>query len=143
MIRSNSDGSFHTRLRRYISEFFVFDGERSHLRSRMTNLLQFCNDGCSFVHPRISPKTPARTLLGRHQNATRTSPFRSTPGANKNNKFIILILPYSLITLRQIHALNYIAINHSFRERHHIVVSFEISPVWTYVIRMRNIISHK
>ena len=61
MIRSNSDGSFHTRLRRYISEFCVFVGERSHLRSRMTKLLQFCNHGCSFMHPRFGREhLPAR-----------------------------------------------------------------------------------
>ena len=64
--------------------------ERSHLRSRMNKLLQFCYGGCSFMHPRISPKTPARTMVGRHQSTTRTLPVRSTLGANKNNKFIIL-----------------------------------------------------
>ena len=46
--------------------------ECSHLHSRMNKLLQFCIDGCSFVHPRFSPKTPARALLGRHPNTTRT-----------------------------------------------------------------------
>ena len=79
MIRSNSDGSFYTRLRRYISEFCDFVGERSHLRSRMTKLLQFCKDGCSFVHPRIAENTcphVVRKTSEHYQNTSTSDPHQ-------------------------------------------------------------------